>query len=281
MLEEIANLGFHWAELHEGLGPCPMSEIAKFVDQGGIHISHLRNYCFSPLNGVRGPEFTAQEEEERTLAVCLTQRTIDHAIQLGASTVVLDCGNAMDMKSHSRFLKLACQGKLYTKEFAHAKIEEILQREKKSDLLKNRVLDCLREVGDYAGDRGIRLGIENQEAYEAFPSEREFPSLLEELNHPVFGYWHNFGSAQIKQYLTLLDHEQWLKCMVSQTIGCSLDDVRGLDQRHLPPFTGVIDYEKLVPLLPHNSLFVLDLRGGSENAAILSSIEHWKNQFRR
>ncbi len=279
MLEEIAALGFDWAELHQGLDFSLLPEIAEFVDQGKMRISHLRNFCFSPLNGLEGPQFTAEDEEERTLAVCLTQQTINYATQLKAGVVILECGSAPGVGSHQRLLKLASQGRLYTKQYACAKIREILEREKKSSVLKRRVIDCLQGLGNYAAERGIRLAIENREAYEACPTEREFLPLLEELNHPAFGYWHNFGHAQIKHYLTLLDHRQWLEQIGARAIGSSVDDLQGLAQRYLPPFTGAIAYEKLMPLLPKCSVFVLDLRGFTENGAIVTAAKRWKSTF--
>lgn len=279
MLEEIASLGFDWAELHQALDVSLLPEIADFVDQGKMRISHLRNFCFSPLNGREGPQFTAEDEEERTLAVCLTQQTINYAAQLKAGAVILECGSAPGLASHRRLLKMASQGQLYTKRYASAKIREILEREKKSPVLKRRVLDCLQELGNYAAERGVRLAIENREAYEAYPTERELLPLLEELNHPAFGYWHNFEHAQIKHYLTLLDHGQWLEQIGAQAIGCSIDDLQGWDQRHLPPFTGAIAYDKLMPFLQKCSVFVLDLRGFTENGAIVTAAKRWKSTF--
>ncbi|PWU12028.1 MAG: hypothetical protein C5B47_00030 [Verrucomicrobia bacterium] len=279
MLEEIAALGFDWAELHQGLHPDLLPEIAEFVDQGGIRISHLRNLCFSPLDGFGGPQFTADEEEEQTLAVCLTQQTINHAVLLKAKAVILRCGSAIGLKSHQDLLRLALRDQLYTKPYALAKIREIFKREKESPVLKRRVVRCLRELGNYAAERGIRLAIENCEAYEAFPTERELPSLLDELNHPAFGYWHNFRYAQVKDSLTLLDHQQWLEKIGRRAIGASIDDLRGLDQASLPPFTGEIAYYKLMPLLPECSVFVLDLKGFTENGALVTSAQRWESTF--
>lgn len=279
MLEEIVALGFHWVELHQGLNSAWIPEIAEAVERGDVHISNLHNFCPLPSKEFQWNrlQFTAPREEERKQAIHLTQQTIDTAVQLGARYVVLNCGTVSPLNSHHRLRRLALQGKLYTKAFAKTKIREIQRREKESPVLKKRVIDCLRILGDYAGERGIRLGIENPKAYEGFPSEREFPPLLDELNHPAFGYWHNFGHAQIKHHLTLLDHREWLENIGSRVIGGSLDDIRGLDQQHYPPFSGVIPYKDLLPFLPQDCVFVFNLRGFCENQAILESVERWKD----
>ena len=66
------------------------------------------------------------------------------------------------------------------------------------------------EIVDYASKKGVRIGVENREHYEAVPSEREFEDFLRVLDSPSVGYWHDFGHAQIKQNMALLDHADWL-----------------------------------------------------------------------
>ena len=283
MLEEIVALGFEWVELGCGFNLSWMPEIAEFVERDGVCIASLQNFCPLPMGGgsadIDALQFTSHEEDKRKRAIRLTQQTIDYAAKLGACCVVLHCGSARGMHSHYRLRQLAFQGKLYTKEFAKAKIHEIQRRERWSALLEKRVVDCLRELGDYASERGICLGIENREAYEMFPSERELLPLLNELNHPAFGYWHHFGHAEIKQQMTLLDHQEWLEQVGFRAMGCHVCDVRGLDRDPLPPFIGTIPYQKLVPLLSEGCIFVLDLRSCSTSSEILESVERWKNAF--
>jgi sugar phosphate isomerase/epimerase len=281
MLEEIMALGFKWIELSHGIDAHMVTEISEFVERGRVRISSLHNFYPVPRerNDLNLLQFTSCREDQRRWAVRFTQRTIDHAARLGASCVVLHFGNVGGLRSHHRLRQLALQGKLYTKEFARAKIREILCRERWSAPLKERAVDCLLQLGDYAGAKGVRLGIENRKAYEEFPSERELLALLEKLSHPTFGYWHNFGHSQVKEHLTLVNHKEWLERVGSRAVGSHVRDVQGLDD-NLPPFSGTIDYPRLVPLLPKDCIFVLDLKGFSRSgAAIQASVKRWKNMF--
>ena len=281
MLEEIIALGFEWVELSHGIHATMMAEISKFVDKGKVRISSLHNFCPVPMkeSNLDILQFISHREEKRNQAIFLTQKTIDYAASVGASCVILPFGKVHNLHSHHNLRRLALQGKLYTKKFAQAKIREILCRERYSSTLEERAINCLLRLGDYASAKGVRLGIKNCKVYEAFPSERELLSLLEKLGHPTFGYWHDFGCAQIKEHFTLLNHQEWLDRVGDRAIGSYVHDVQGLDCDNLPPFSGVIDYLKLVPLLPKHCIFVLKLKGFRKRSAIRSSFQRWKNTF--
>ncbi|QQY09975.1 MAG: TIM barrel protein [Candidatus Xiphinematobacter sp.] len=281
MLEEIMALGFRWIELSWGINTRMAAEISKFVERGKVRISSLYNFHSASREWTNHDllQFTSHRGDQRQQAIHLTQQTIDYAARLGASCVILLFGRVGGLHSYRRLRRLALQGKLYTKEFARAKIREILLRERHSDSLKERAVDCLLRLGDYASARGIRLGIENRKAYEAFPSERELLPLLERLGHPTFGYWHNFGCSQVKEHLTLINHREWLDRVGSWAIGSHVCDVRGLDNDNLLPFSGTIDYPGLVPFLPDSCMFVLDLKGVEGGDAVQKSVERWKGMF--
>ena len=74
-----------------------------------------------------------------------------------------------------------------------------------------RVKECLKPIVEHAAAKNIRLGIEGRRGYEEIPSERELPALLDELNSPQVGYWHDMGHIQIKENLGFVDHEEWLR----------------------------------------------------------------------
>jgi sugar phosphate isomerase/epimerase len=73
------------------------------------------------------------------------------------------------------------------------------------------VKECLKPIVEHAAAKNVRLGIEGRRGYEEIPSEREIPSLLDELNSPQTGYWHDFGHIQIKENLGFVDHAEWLR----------------------------------------------------------------------
>jgi hypothetical protein len=48
---------------------------------------------------------------------------------------------------------------------------------------------------------------------------------------------------------------------------------------HEAPFTGGIDFDKLVPLLPTNCLFVWEMSPNKTADAIRQSVRIWKERF--
>jgi sugar phosphate isomerase/epimerase len=133
-------------------------------------------------------------------------------------------------------------------------------------------------VIDAAGAAGIRLGIENRDGYEQIPSEREFPDLLDDLG-PVCGYWHDFGHAQRKQNLALMDHADWLTAMGARAIGCHVHDCSWPVDDHQVPFLGGIDFPRLVPLLPSDIPFVIELHPKREAADVAAAADRWRELF--
>jgi len=105
------------------------------------------------------------------------------------------------------------------------------------------------------------------------------PALLEELNSPQLGYWHDMGHIQIKENLGFLDHWEWLHQIGSRAFGCHMQDCIWPAQDHQPPFAGMVDLEKLVPLLPPNCLFVWEMSPRKKPDEIRRSVALWKERF--
>jgi sugar phosphate isomerase/epimerase len=111
------------------------------------------------------------------------------------------------------------------------------------------------------------------------PNERELPGILDELNSPFAGYWHDFGHIQIKDNLGFINHEEWLRFIGPRAFGCHLQDVIWPGQDHQPPFAGHCDLDKLVPLLASDCVFVWELSPRKKVDEIVRSVETWKARF--
>src|SRR5438445_10902007 len=108
-------------------------------------------------------------------------------------------------------IALAKKGELLSRKYVRRKSRAVETREAAAPVYLERVKNCLGRVVDYAASKNIRLGIEGRRGYEEIPSERELPGLLDEMNSPQLGYWHDFGHIQIKENLAFLDHAEWLR----------------------------------------------------------------------
>jgi sugar phosphate isomerase/epimerase len=284
MLREIkGELGFDLIELGHGIRISLIPGIQKMFDAGEIRFSSLHNFCPLPVEVmVASPDcfrFSAAYPEERERAVRQTFQTIDFAERLGAPFVVLHLGEVKMQPVTDPLIDLAKTGKYLSRKYVDLKVKAERKREKIGPNYLQRVKDCLRRIIERAALKNIRLGVESRRGYEEIPTEREFPALLDEMNSPQIGYWHDFGHVQIKENLAFLDHAEWLRAIGPRTFGCHVQDCIWPAQDHQPPFAGDVDLEKLVPLLPANCLFIWEMSPRITADKIRQSVQVWKQRF--
>ena len=284
MLREIkGKLGFDLIELGHGIRISLMPGIQQMFDSGKIRFSSLHNFCPLPVEVMTASpdcyKFSATHPEERERAVKQTCQTIDFADRIGAPFVVMHLGEVPMPPITDPLIALAKKGKLLSREYVQRKIRAVQEREAAAAPYLERVKDCLRRIIDYAAAKNVKLGLENRRGYEEIPTERELPALLDEMNSPQLGYWHDFGHAQIKENLAFLDHAEWLRGIGRRTLGCHVQDCIWPAQDHQPPFAGNVDLEKLVPLLPSNCVFVWELSPNKTADDIRRSVQIWKEHF--
>jgi sugar phosphate isomerase/epimerase len=283
VIQEILDLGFDAIELGHGLSAPMVHEILELRKRTPFIVSSLHNFCPHPPEVmVDQPdcyEFTSPRQSDRERAVRLTLQTIDMAERLEAPFVVVHTGRIRSLKLTRGLRHLVEAGKFLSKKFAREKLEAVKSRERAGAGYVRHALQCLTQILEYASKKGIRIGIENREHYEAVPSEREFEDFFRILNSPHVGYWHDFGHAQIKQNLALIDHEDWLDRIGSRAIGCHVHDVKWPFKDHCAPFTGEVNYAELVPKLPKSCIFVFELRPGIPREQIVAAVDRWKKLF--
>jgi sugar phosphate isomerase/epimerase len=283
MLREIVDLGFKRVELGHGIRISLMPGIQKMYDDGKVKFSSLHNFCPLPVEVLGASpdcyQFSAAYGKERERAVKQTLQTIDFAQRLGAPFVVMHLGEVPMKSITDSLIKLARHGKLLSRQYVRKKIRAVKKREATAQPYLERARDCLKRVVDYAASKNVKLGVEGRRGYEEIPSERELPALLEEINSPQLGYWHDFGHIQIKENLAFVDHAEWLRQIGPRTFGCHVQDCIWPAQDHQPPFSGDVDLAKLVPLLPRNCVFVWEMSPRKTAEEIQRSVEIWKKHF--
>ena len=284
MLREIkTEFGFDLIELGHGIRLSLMPGIQKMFDSGEVRISSLHNFCPLPVEVmVASPdcyEFSAVAHEERERAVRQTFQTIDFAERLGAPFVVMHLGQVNMRRITDQLIQMTKAGKHLSRRYVRAKLKAVETRERLAPAHLQRVRDCLRRIIDHADSKKVRIALESRRGYEEIPSERELPALLEELNSGQVGYWHDFGHSQIKENLGFIDHAEWLRSIGSRAFGCHVQDCVWPAKDHETPFTGDVNFEKLVPLLPTNCLFVWEMSPNKPAGAIRHSVQIWKERF--
>jgi sugar phosphate isomerase/epimerase len=283
MLRQIRNLGFEYVELGHGIRLSLMPGIQELYDAGQVKFSSLHNFCPLPVEVMGASpdcyQFSSPYVKERERAVKQTFQTIDFAHRLDAPFVVLHLGEVSMKPITDVLIGLAKKGELLSRKYVREKIRAVKKRERLAPAYLQRVKDCLKAIVEYAATKDVKLGVEGRRGYEEIPSERELPALLDELEAPHVGYWHDFGHIQIKHNLGFLDHAEWLREIGPRAIGCHVQDCIWPAQDHQPPFSGNVDLANLVPLLPRNCAWVWEMSPRRNAAEIRRSRELWKQHF--
>jgi sugar phosphate isomerase/epimerase len=284
MLREIkTELGLDLIELDHSVRASQMPGIQKMFDTGESRFSSVHNFCplsdQAQLSLTDSYKFSAASVEERERAVTQAFQAIDLAGQLNAPFVVLHLGQITMSPVTDRLIAMAKAGRYLSREYVGLKISAVQEREKIAPECLERVKSCLLRVIDYAAPKNVRIGLEARRNYEQIPTERELAALLEEMNSPYLGYWHDFGHSQVKENLGFIDHEEWLRAVGPRAFGCHVQDCAWPAREGQLPFTGGVDFEKLVPLLPTNCLFVWKMNPNTTADAICRSIQMWKERF--
>ena len=284
MLREIkGEFGLDLIELGHGIRISLVPGIQKIFDAGEVRFSSLHNFCPLPVEVLAALpdcyQFSAVYPQERERAIKQTFQTIDFAARLGAPFVVLHLGAVKMRPITDLLIELTKAGEYLSRKYVRLKLRAVQKRERSAATYLQRVKDGLRRVIDYAAAKNVRLGLENRRGYEEIPTERELPALLDEMDSPQIGYWHDFGHAQIKENLAFLDHAEWLRRIGPRTLGCHVQDCIWPAQDHQPPFAGDVDLEKLVPLLPANCLFVWEMSPRKTADEIRRSMQIWRQHF--
>lgn len=283
MLQEIVDLGFDHIELGHGIRISLMPGIQKMFASGKVKFSSLHNFCPLPVEVMGASpdcyQFSASSGAERERAVKQTFQTIDFAQRLGAPFVVMHLGEVPMRPVTDDLIKLVRKGEQFSREYVRQKIAAVEKREATVPPYLEAVKECMKRVVEYAAGKKVKLGIEGRRGYEEIPSERELPALLEELNSPQVGYWHDFGHIQIKENLAFLDHADWLRQIGPRALGCHVQDCIWPAQDHQPPFAGDVDLPKLVPLLPKDCAWVWEMSPRKTAEEITRSVEAWRKHF--
>jgi sugar phosphate isomerase/epimerase len=283
MLREIVDLGFDLVELGHGIRLSLMPGIQKMQEQGKVRFSSLHNFCPLPVEVMHASpdcyQLSAAYTKERDRAIKQTLQTIDFAERLGAPFVVMHLGEVPIGPVTDKLISLVKKGHLLSRDYVAKKIAAIKKREAVAPPYLERVKDALKQIVEYAAAKNVKLGLEGRRGYEEIPSERELPALLNELNSPFAGYWHDFGHIQIKENLAFLDHAEWLREIGPRAFGCHVQDCVWPAQDHQPPFAGNVDLPGLVPLLPNECQFVWEMSPRKTADEIRRSVVRWKEHF--
>ena len=244
--------------------------ILKAVEDGLVKISSTHNFCPLPMGITQAApnlfEPSATDSREHDQWLRQTKRSIDLAAQVKSTVLVCHLGSV-------KFFWFSPAGKLRSYAHRHpaakiphdAKYQALLGKStaKLRDRMGpfwERTQQSVKEILDYAKQKGVRLGLENREKFEELPIDADFPEFLAGLPEGASaGYWHDTGHADIKQSMGLIDHRAQLEKMAARTIGFHLHDVNPQGQDHQPVGSGHIDFKMVSEFWRPEHMLVLEL----------------------
>lgn len=283
MVREIVDLGFNRIELGHGIRVPLMEGAIRAQEKGLCTFSSLHNFCPLPIEITRASpdcyKLSSPDARERERAVRLTFQTIDFAQRLGAEFVVMHLGRTTIDDYTDKLVRFAEVGLLNSRDFVKTKLECVRKRESSVERYLQRAKDGLRQAADYAAEKGVKLGVESRHSFEEIPNESEMLEILDEFNEPAVGYWHDFGHVQVKHNLGFLDHAEWMSNVAPRLLGCHLHDTQWPGRDHRAPFSGDIDYDPLIAMLPRDTLFVFEMSPRRTVEEIIEGRNKWIARF--
>ena len=280
MLREICELDFEYVELSHGISISLMPGIFEAVNAGEIRISSLHNFCPLPMGITRAApnlyEFSAEKDFERELAIRYTLKTFEFAEQLKAKAVVLHLGS-IELKDYTgRLCDILERDEKPSPKFEKLRAEAVARREAVKGKFIAHMYDTLRKLLPDAEKRGLKLGCENRQALEEIPLESDFALFFRDFASPSVAYWHDFGHAQIKENLGLIQHLTHLESLASRVAGFHIHDVQYPYRDHAAPGTGVIDFAKFKQFIKPEHIKVFELSPGLSVEAVKAGVAHVK-----
>jgi sugar phosphate isomerase/epimerase len=181
------------------------------------------------------------------------QRSIDLASQLHAAAVVIHAGQiSSDTTLERKLRSLISSGGRKSTEYHEVQREMIQIRAELAEPHFESVKKSILELLEYAGNKNVKLGIENRYHYMEIPSPDELEDLLNIAGPDRLGMIYDVGHAQVLDILGFYPHEEWLKRFGPRIIGIHLHDVLGTTD-HYAPGIGNVDFSMVAAHLPHNA----------------------------
>jgi sugar phosphate isomerase/epimerase len=286
LFSELRTLGISDIEAGPGTRICLFPGFRRVLKTGRARVISVANFAPKPIDprgsGESHCELTAIDTALRKQALHWTKITIDYAAGLEAPFVVIRLGRSRIGAVTPTLLRLVEQGELHSRPFVTAKLRAIRERERESGAWLNRARASLEELLPHAKARNVRLAIVSQGDYEDGPTDRELLVLLKDLGKDgSLGYWHDFSETQQKANLGFLDHAEWLREVRPHLLGCHVNDLRWPGDTQLVPLSGLVDFERLMPLLPRDIPLVWHVSPRCRAADLRQMFPLWEEKFVR
>jgi sugar phosphate isomerase/epimerase len=215
---------------------------------------------------------SSSDREEREQAVKWSLRTIECAHDMEAGAVVLHCGKIEMEPEMDALYHYLDKGMMESEEAQELVSRKLSEREQKKPKHFDSLLFSLESLIKSAEKYDIFLGLENRAHYHEMPGPDEFDVIFNQFRGAPLRYWHDVGHAQMNEALTMTTQQSLLERYGDQLIGIHYHDVNGRKD-HLPPGEGSVDFSALKPYLKEDTIGIMELMAGFDDADILKGFE--------
>ena len=268
--KEGSALGFTRFELNHAV------DSAMLQNMNGYRIVSVHEPCPADVSvgelKKRNWLISAPNERDRREGVNAVKRSIDLAQKFGAPAVVVHPGKVdIDTAVDAKLRDLYRQGKQETPEYARLKNQFVAARAAQARVNFSAVRHSMIELAEYAGERGVKLGLENRYHYFEIPSPDELCDLLE-LGFDNVGFWYDVGHAETWDQLGFCKHEEWLRRFSARIIGVHLHDVVGIEDHHAAG-EGQIDWEMVKRYLPADAMRTCEFQNNNTPEQVAAGVK--------
>ena len=263
LFDELKNLGFETLALSRHLTPDQVAQLKPYLRENPPCAIH--NFCpILPGTSQADAEkdkilLSSLNADERREAVRRTRQTMELALELGSSTVVLHLG-AVDTYDRSYLMTdLYTYGEREFEAFGQKVTEATEWRKRKEAKHHDAVLRSLDELNERALQMELCIAIENRPHYYQIPNFDEVGLFFEKFYGSPMRYWHDVGHAARQEKLGVCWADAWLEHYAEHLVGVNLHDLQDLEAYH-PPGTGDLEWDEIFKQLPSNILKVLQIR---------------------
>ncbi len=278
LLDDTLRMGYRSVELSVKVPEGWLNDIEASVAQNEVTISSVHNYCprldnLPPNRTVySGYILTADDEEERRLALDLTLKSIETAARVRAKVLVVHAGQISTEPSgpqvHGYIHQFGPTGSLKEQIFASFREDRARKAPKVMSLLM-KALDVILPAAEKAG---IMVGLENRYYVHEVPDTTETIALLDKFKGAPLGYWHDTGHAETFVRIGWVkNHVDMIEPLKDHLVGFHLHDMKRL-QDHYAPGSGDLDFDVLKPYIKASQCKVVEAHNKSTSQEVSRAI---------
>lgn len=273
LFQQGRDLGFARFELNHNVS----QEAFDKFDQNQFHVGSLHDPCPAIITtkelDKRDWLVTSLDESLRVKGVDVVKRTIEQAITLCSTLVVIHPGRVVGDHSMDKQLRdFFRKGEKGSGSYEALRVQLIKDRLERGKAHLESLHKSVADLVDFSKDSGIVLGLENRLHYYEMPIFEELQSILSAFSQNWVGWQFDIGHLQIHAVLGLTDFDQWLTHFGNRIMGVHLHDVKGIDD-HLSPGCGDVDFSKIAKFLPEFAYRTLEVDSKLTKEEIRSGME--------